>query len=157
MALRSLWRRFLTKWLTIWEDFWTEAPELGSLPSTVGHNEPITRFIVHTKGYFSAQNRRAKRKAFMPDPTDNELSCYRTLDLRAVQIWELCRKYVNKRFHARAELVALEITDVGRLQLRPDNDPPRHVTITNWSSDEEERIAWAQVLADRARLYLPSD
>src|SRR5262245_41272168 len=131
MARPSLLKGFLTKWRTIWGSFWTDAPDTVTLPSTVAADEPITRFILHTRGYFSVENRRVKRRAFMPDPKDNELSCYRTQGLRAREIWELCRRYVNERFHARAELVASEITSIGRLGLRADNEPPRHVTITN--------------------------
>jgi len=123
----------------------------------VAADESISRFILHGKNYFSAKTRRVKRRAFMPDPKDNETSCYRTQDMRAPHIWELCRKHVNERFYGRAEIVASEVTNVGRLQLRPDNDPPRHVSITNWSSDEEERLSWAQVLAERATLHLVTD
>ena len=93
----------------------------------------------------------------MPDPKDRETSCYRTQGMSAYQIWEHCRKYVEERFHGRAEIVAAEITNVGTLHLRPDDDPPRHVSITNWSGEEEERASWAQVLADRATLHLPID
>ena len=93
----------------------------------------------------------------MPDPNDNETSCYRTQHMRPSQIWELCRKHVNERLYGRAEIVASEITNVGRLQLKPDNDPPRHVSITNWSRDEDERLSWAQVLADKATLHLVID
>jgi len=75
----------------------------------VAADEPISRFIVHTKGYFSAENRRVKRRAFMPDPTDNETSCYRTQRLRTSQIGKLCRKHVTDRFHGRAEIIAREI------------------------------------------------
>ena len=93
----------------------------------------------------------------MPDPKDKETSCYRTQGMSAYQIWEHCRKYVVERFHGRAEIVAAEITNVGFLQLRPDNDPPRHVSITNWPSDEEEWLSLAHVLAERATLHLPTD
>lgn len=157
MGLPSLLKRFRNKWRTIWESFWTEAPDPTSLPPVVAADEPISRFLLHSRGYFSAENRRVKRRAFMPDPKDKETSCYRTQGMSAYQIWEHCRKYVMERFHGRAEIVAAEITNVGPLQLRPDNDPPRHVSITNWSGEEEEWASWAQVLADRATLHLPTD
>jgi hypothetical protein len=93
----------------------------------------------------------------MPSPDDNETSCYRTTGLRASQIWRLGRSNVNERLYGRAEIVASDITSVGRLTLRPDDSPPRHVSIANWSTDEAERISWAQVLAERATLHLVTD
>src|SRR5436309_15005684 len=152
MGLPSLLKRFRNKWRTIWESFWTEAPDPTSLPPVVAADEPISRFLLHSRGYFSAENRRVKRRAFMPDPKDKETSCYRTQGMRASQIWGHCRKYVKARFRERAEIVVAGITPVGPTQLRPDCDRPRHVSRTHWSGAEERWASWAPALGDRAAL-----
>src|SRR2546429_9814874 len=110
MGLPSLLKRFRNKWRTIWESFWPEAPDPTSLPPVVAADEPISRFLLHSRGYFSAENRRIKRRGFIPDPQDKKNSCYRTQGIRGSQIWEDCWKNVKERFYRRAENVAVEIT-----------------------------------------------
>jgi hypothetical protein len=125
--------------------------------------EVVARYLVHKKGYFSEIEDRIKRRAFMPDPIDNETSVYRIQGADESLIWAIGRYRVadpqEKHLYGRADIAASDVTDVGvvtnvSLQLSTEWGPPRHAAITGWPLEESLKISIAQELAERAKLRM---
>jgi hypothetical protein len=120
--------------------------------------EPLARFIVE-KSYFRA-DRTLRHSAFMPSRQDRVVSIYRIFDLDSSSIWNLGNNNVAiprlKQLLGRADIKVLDVTGVG-LSVIPDDNPPRHASITEWPDDDSKHKLLALQLAEQATLHLTSD
>ncbi len=129
------------------------------LSKQIKQDEVIARYIT-SKGYFSRQKNIVKPQAFMP-PRDLRLSVFRIEKLTAFEIWEIGFKEViekmmePKNLYGRADIKVKHVLS-NKLQINPDNRPPRHANIINWPVAKEEQKSIAQELAAEATLELRS-
>jgi hypothetical protein len=156
MALHTLVKRFLNKLAGSWDSFWLRRSR-HRLGDAIAPTEPLTRYLIHRKGFFSEVENRVKRRAFMPHPRDNETSVFRIQDAAEPRIWAMGRTFVadpqGRPLYGRADILASLVTDL-RLTTRAEDAPPRHAVISGWPQEESERLSLAQELAERATLRM---
>lgn len=111
--------------------------------------EPLTRFI-YSKSHFG--NDRVKAPAFMPRPSDDELSVFRTHGLSNRDIYRTAPKRNQRSPRASGTLQAQQVIMLG-LSINPNNVPPRHADICSWPLAREDRKELAQDLANLAILH----
>jgi hypothetical protein len=120
-------------------------------------NQELARFLC-SRTHFSPTKRRVKYSAFLP--SGNATSVFMVVGLTTDQVWELARTHVakpsNRTVHGCA-YVGLEHVRRCRLEVDPDNSPPRHANIVGWPENKAERKSRAIDLAAKATLGLPND
>ena len=122
---------------------------------------PVTRFAIDRR-WLDKANNQLKAVAFLPKLEEGgyELSVFRTDGLDSPQIWAhgqahfLSALPANRRFHGRGDFTTADIAAVGR-GIRFNETPPRHGNVMQWPTEEDERMAVAQELAERAELVRP--
>lgn len=129
------------------------------IPKEFNDHENLARYIT-SKGWFSREKNRVKPRAFMPPP-DLRLSVYRTYNLSEPEIWKIGLKRVigkmrePRNLYGRADIQASKIMEK-KLNINPDNVPPRHAEIIGWPELKEKQKSIAQELAAEASLNLYS-
>lgn len=146
--------KYLKRFLTILIDYFLKK---DSVPEEINSQEVIARYITSKSGY-SRQKDIVKPQAFMPPPI-LKLSVFRIDNISEPEIWKIgIKKVINKmnkptNLHGRADIQALNIID-SKLQIEPDNIPPRHANIIGWPELKEKQKSIAQELAAKASLML---
>ena len=142
---------FLHRFLLAFRGFWAKT----STAAPVSASEPLARFLVRS-GQFSRTKDCVKPEAFAP-PSDGRLSVYRVFKLIASQIFDLAKKSrPGANVYGFAEILVFQVREVG-LNIDPDNDPPRHATVTGWPDGKSARLSLCQKLASKALLRLDPD
>lgn len=117
--------------------------------------ENLTRYILHAN-HFSILYKRVKYAAFMPAP-NGETSVFRISNLTDNEIWEIGDREVtqkrNKPLLGRADILAFHVLN-NKLEIIPDNNPPRHANIIGWPREKSEQKLVAMELAESSQLYL---
>ncbi len=113
-----------------------------------------TRFLLDRKNDYSSQKHIVKPRAFLP--RNGEVSVFDTEALSESHVWDLGERHVaiprNRTLKGRADLDASAVPLP--LWMRPDNSPPRHVTILGWPDEKEKQLSLSQELAGAAVLFL---
>ena len=128
-----------------------------ALSNIVSPNESLGRYLTD-KNYFSRMNKEVKFKAFMP-PLDKCLSVYRIDGLQLDEIWDIGQNMVvlampqPRKLYGVADIKA-GIVEREKLEIDPDDVPPRHANIIGWPEDQAQQMSIAQGLAAEAILVL---
>lgn len=125
------------------------------MESTVGADERITRFLIHS-GEFKTGTRRVDYSAFMPDGR-GEKSVYRTSGLGDAAIMEIGRRHVQspqRGIKAEARVLAAAIFEAS-LTVEPAPRPhPRHANIRGYRGLRPADRILARRVADQANLVV---
>lgn len=110
----------------------------SGLPDIVADEEDLARFIT-SSGQFNSKG--AKPSAFMPEIEDRETSVFRHNGEPPEEIWAIGEEYAaqGRTIHGAAFIKAGNVRAI-RLDVFPDEPPPRHAAIRNWP--------WAELDAD---------
>jgi len=113
----------------------------------VNPDEIVTRFMTGTRirNYVRADNT-VKHQAFLPSPSDNCTSVFRTDDLYTEEIIEIGHK-VNKQLLGYVNFIASIIYEAG-LDFDPNDNPPKHADIIEWPDNKEDKIKLATQIAN---------
>lgn len=90
----------------------------------------------------------------MPDPKLS-LSVFRVFQLSENQIWKIGKdvgKQSGRPLYGRGGVKTFVVSK-NKLQIKPDDNPPRHANIIGWSTEKSEQKSIAQELARRASPY----
>jgi hypothetical protein len=121
----------------------------------VSPGENLTRYILHTN-HFSILHKRVKYATFMPTP-NGETSVFRISKLSESEIWGIGDREVaqkrSKPLLGRADISAFHVFS-NKLEIAPDNNPPRHANIIGWPREKSEQKLIAMELAENAQLHL---
>ena len=109
----------------------------------------LSRFLPHKK-HFSVEKNCVKPSAFRPNKKNLQLSTSVTSGLSESETWSLC---LLDHFYGRGDLEVGAFLSLDLIVDRDDN-PPRHVNITDWPHDKASQKSLAQQLAARAKLVL---
>ena len=124
--------------------------------TSCGPDEMLARYLL-SRSQFSRHKQLVKSSAFMPPPS-NELSMFRIDGLPEAQAWRLGLTHVaepqQRTLYGRADLGTATVAGVG-LSARPDDDPPRHVSVVGWPEEKHAQKLIALQLAQAAALRLP--
>jgi len=108
-----------------------------------GSNEPIARFLLHSK-WINKANKTVKHQAFQPDNRTGtfELSTYRIAGLSNKEILRtgnlVSQDAGGKNLYGFASLQEIHFTDQN-LQLHTDNIPRQgHTNILNWPTGKDD-------------------
>ena len=116
----------------------------------------LARFLRHSN-QFAAVAKNVRTSAFLPHPSNLDLSVFGINHLSAIQIWTLSVKYLSsakdKPIKGRADIFAEDVNNIG-LRLSRDNNPPRHANIIGWPETKHEQKLIAAKLALKANLVL---
>jgi hypothetical protein len=121
-------------------------------------DEELTRYIFSPSQFANRNKNRVKAGAFLParNPVETSVSRMTGLDRQAIQAQgQSIGRERERTLHAWADVRAAVVFAL-RLDVRPDNRPPRHAAIIGWPSEKDEQIALAQELAASASLQLPT-
>jgi hypothetical protein len=127
------------------------------LPKEVGKKETLARYLTHSK-WFKAEENMVKHHAFMPPP-NLMFSVFRIDRLTEFEIWKIGLEKViallpgKPKLYGRADIKALHFLGC-KLQIDPDDNPPRHANIIGWPTEKEEKKSIALELAANASLRL---
>ncbi|MDR4504736.1 MAG: hypothetical protein MRK01_08100 [Candidatus Scalindua sp.] len=147
--------KYLKQLLIAFKEYFSKKKTI-TLPDEINSLEPLGRYLL-TKSQFSHQKKRVKYTAFMPNPNNLELSVFRISGLSQNKIWEIGEKYLTKNLertlYGIARIIALKVTD-NKVQIKSDNNPPRHANIVGWPNEKSEQKLIAQELAANAQLEL---
>ena len=138
---------------------------MEELPSDVGSEERITRYILNKK-HINSEKGQIKVDAFLPtkpkpEQPERQTSVYRTINCEETEIWSIGHRYVenpeeNRFILARGDLLAQTVYSQD-LRIVPHPFPhPRHANIVNWPNEESsaQRRAKAVLLAKESRLIV---
>lgn len=132
---------------------WPSKPEKNILVLSEG--DELSRFLFQSNE-FSREKRIVKRLAFMP-ARDGTTSVYHTTGLLPNEIVDIARTHVTpyrgKPAYGWAEIQVQSVREIG-LKTDFNNEPPRHVNITNWPVEKDRQMSLAQQLAAAASLWL---
>jgi hypothetical protein len=114
----------------------------------------LSRFLT-SKNHYSRRDNRVKPTAFLPPKERLMTSTFHTTSLSEHEIWALGEAHIgpSRNVHGRGDITVADVTTVG-LGITPDYQPARHVDISGWPEEPEERLSIAQHLAARATLSL---
>ena len=132
----------------------------------VSPGEKLTRFIRYNS-HFSALTNRVKPDAFLPHRKHIDVSVFLISVLNDSaepsknEVWQIGWKYVQteeRPIKARADLSAAVVYE-NKLQVIPDEPPPRHANITPFPveespTDRKARRAIATKLANASKLVV---
>ena len=122
---------------------------------SVQSGEILSRYIFD-KNWYRSFDQSVRYTAFMPRSDDLCVSVFRTSGLSERQVWsigESVGKVSSRTLHGRGDVVAAEVRRQ-RLDIDPNNHPPRHANIVGCPQEKHKRQAIAQVLASSATLRL---
>jgi len=129
------------------------------LPSAVGPNESLARYLTHSNHY-NLQTRSVRPTAFEP-PSDLRLSVFRINGLDIEHVWKIGQVNVigamsrPRTLYGIGKIKASAVSHV-HLDIDPDNVPPRHACLVGWPEQKSRRMSIAQELAASASLILRS-
>jgi hypothetical protein len=116
---------------------------------SVATYETLTRFVMQSN-WFRSSDRRVKYAAFMPNLRNGETSVFRISDLSDVEVWAIGDDTVatlrERPILGRADITA-SLVMANKLNLVPDEPPPRHANIVGWPQDKERQRIVALELA----------
>ena len=111
--------------------------------AAIGDDEKLARYIFSAR-HFSREKLRVKAEAFMP--SRGEVSVFRIDGLGEAATWEIGSDVAMKReqtLYARGDTKTDEIrkirVDEIRLEIVPDEPPPRHANIVGWPENDKPR------------------
>jgi len=90
----------------------------------------------------------------MPD-SKLTLSVFRIFQLSENQIWKIGKdvgKQSVRTLYGRGDVKAFVVTE-NKLQIKPDDNPPKHANILGWPTEKDEQKAIALELAAKASPY----
>lgn len=121
----------------------------------VSPEEKLTRYLF-SKNHYSPQNNRVKYGAFLPN-SNGKTSVFRISKLSEKKIWNIGETQVassiGKSIKGRGDILARYVF-LSKLEILPDNNPPRHANIVGWPDEKAEQKIIALELAENANLYL---
>ncbi len=133
----------------------------SSLLEKVDDSEKITRFIIYSR-FINKDRNRVKSSAFIPNPSNLQLSVSRICDLSDENIWALSKPVyeIRKKLYGRADIEAHLIRNE-KLNVVSSEPPERHANVVGWHNNDgkiqkarHKKIALK--LADDAKLVLCS-
>jgi hypothetical protein len=132
-------------------------------PAPISDTERLSRYITN-KGEFSVTKNEVGFRAFLPASKDVELSIMRTEHLSEAEVWAHADTFIaqpsGRTIYARGDFLAPDvrasIIEPWRLDVQPDDDPPRHALIVGWppATELEIRKSLAQQVRAKARLHV---
>lgn len=116
-------------------------PLPSGLPETVADDEELAR-LLRSSGHFTSTV--VKASAFMP-AKDGKTSVMRHGSEPREELWNLARHFLGQetRFHGAAICTARSIRQQ-RLDVVPDEPPPRHANIINWPLNADAELQKAR-------------
>lgn len=111
----------------------------------IENDEPLTRYIF-SKEYYSKENKRIKRQAFMPPKNTNKLSVIRSKNCPENSILKIGKELEKQRPQSLKALCSLLTKDVRNLDLdvvsdTSNNQHERHANIINFPEAKMRQIA----------------
>jgi hypothetical protein len=126
------------------------------LSLVVCYDESLARYLTHSDHYNLSTNS-VKPRAFEPRTKDLCLSVFRVYGLNTEEILQIGQdEVINKSsqlntLYGYADIKAKSFIDLS-LNIKPDNDPPRHASVLGWPEEKSKRKSIAQQLAASAKL-----
>ncbi len=121
----------------------------------VDPSETLSRFIMQSNWYRTSDNT-VKYAAFMPNPSNNKTSVFRTSNLSTDEIWHIGDSEVSikrgKPILGRADINAFNVTE-RHLEVDPNGSPERHANIVGWPEEKSKQKIIAIELSAVARLF----
>lgn len=127
-------------------------------PEHLTVDENISRFVVQRRQIKNGPNGKyIHHSALWPDESDNyTTSVYRTSLLSEDEIWSLGDDNISNPVLARLDNDIKNIFNL-KLDIDPDNSPPRHANIVNWPTDRSKCRSIAQQLSAKAEHIIRLD
>lgn len=143
--------QFLNRLLKIFRVY----PSKSDLPTTVGDDESIARFIF-SSSHFAKGASRVKYGAYQP-AKNGEASVYRINELSINEVWDIGIEYVEtdqRKIRAYAETKALDVIRQ-KLKVIPDTKVHfRHANIVAWPQAKDEVKMLAIEIANSSKLLV---
>jgi hypothetical protein len=129
----------------------------SGLPVVVDDDEDLARFLTSSSQFNMIM---VKPSAFLPNPRDGATSVFRHGGKPLDELWQIGIEVMagDRTLHGAAVVKARHVRDV-RLEVRPEEPPPRHANIVGWASTGSDpelakarRKEQAALLAQQAEL-----
>jgi hypothetical protein len=115
-------------------------PLPSGLPETVADDEDLAR-ILRSSGHFSSNS--IKASAFMP-AKDGMTSVIRHGAERQDELWRVAEVVLGTSVKHGAAICRARVIRSERLDVLPDEPPPRHANIVGWPSNADPELQKAQ-------------
>ena len=146
---------YLKKFYTILKEFFPKKL-VSKYSNDISPSEPLARFL-YQRNHMNKKKTMIKPAAFMPNPKSTKLSIsvFRIFKLPINQIWKIgtdVGKQSGRTLYGRGDVKAFVVTE-NKLQIKPDDNPPKHANILGWPTEKHEQKLIALELATKASAY----